>query len=840
MGEQVIDRRISFNGGELSPWTDPRLDLEKYRSGCRTLRNFKPNVYGGAFRRQGTLYMGAEVVAGKKMRLQKFEFSVTTTLILEFGHLYLRFWTTGDDAARVMLDAAIYQIVSPWSESELFELQFAQQNDTVYVTHPNHRPRVLRRQANNNWSLSPLSDEWPALLEENITLITLEVTGGSAPVTYPAWVAKTLLNPYAVGTRVSYGGKQYRCIHSDTSLSFLTKPPGTFSNWTTYWSKLEMAETFGIGQTVTMEASEDLFQSGHVGSTWLLKYRREEPYVSIPLTGSAGDLSDPLFVLGDWSANVVVNSGGSWEVKAVIERSFDLVTWEVIRSITSSGVVSDIKSGTELDPCYLRLKITSADGSRPTSATFVLEASDSYHYGLLYVTAYVSAQELTTRVVFPPVAGETVHWQEPAWSDYRGFPAAVVFHENRLLFGGSRARPQTCWASIIDDYENFRVSADDDGGLAFTLASDAANGIQWLCSQDSLIIGTTGSEWVIGTRDTQSALTPSSIAAKRSTTYGSAPIQAQVVSEAVIFIQRSARKVREFVYTFEEDGYTAPDLTLLSEHIPDRGIVEIAVQKNPETILWAITTDGQLVGVVYERGQNVAGWFRLDTGDGDLFESITSVSSNGEEDEIWVTVNREVEGVRIRYIERFQPDIIRKLKDNDQANLCYVDSAIIVTGDAMTMVSGLDHLEGREVSVLSNGAPEGNKTVVDGSITLSFPAETAIVGLPYESTLEPTFLETNDPSSVSKYGMKKVANVIMEVWQTLGGTLSASPGIPTRIEFREPSDYMDQAVPLFTGVFETISLESSSSRQASLIFTQDQPLPANILSLHIKYDLNAT
>lgn len=845
----IIDRRNSFNGGELSPWIDPRTDVDKYRSGCGTMRNFLPSIYGGAFRRPGSIYLGAAKNADKIARLERFEFSVTTTFVLEFGEFYIRFWTTGDDPSLVDDPddpGNPLEVVTPWTADQVNALQFAQQNDIVYIVHPTTRPQILTRFTNTNWTLSPIVDEWPASLDENITTITLEVTGGDPPDTYPAW---TPIPPYVTGDRVSYGGKSWRCIRNIPNLETALKPPGTFKGSYLYWTELDMSFTFGIGQTVAIESSEDFFDEGHVGSTFVIKHRRDDPSVDLALTSSVNVLSDELFVLGEWACNVEVNVGGTWEVKCVVERSFDLLTWETIRSVSSTGGTSGTVTGIELDPCYLRLRTTKKEGTPPATGSFTMEASDSYHYGILFVTDFVDAQEVTARVVFPPVDGETTHWNEPAWSDYRGFPRAVCFHENRIMFGGSTSRPQTIWGSVIDDYSNFRLSADDDSGLSFTLASDAANGIQWIVSQESLIIGTTGSEWTIGTRENQSALTPSTVAAKRSTTYGSSPIQAAVVSDAVLFIQRSGRKVREFVYTFEEDGYTAQDLTLLSEHITDSGIVQIAVQKNPETVLWAICGNGDLVGVVYERGQNVAGWFRVDTGvseDGstrDYYESIAIVSGDGEEDERWVLVRREIDGETVRYIERFQPNVIRKLKNNEQLDLCYVDSAVIVEDETpFGTVTGLDHLEGREVAVLTNGSPEANKTVSGGSITLDFDDTTvAVVGIPIESILTPTPLETNDPNTTTRYSKKKVSDLILQVWKSSGFEATASDGENwTKLDFRQPSDFMDQAVPDLTGTYETVCLASSSTREARISIKQTQPLPLNVLSMLVKYDVNAT
>ena len=60
---------VNFNGGEFSPKIDVRSDTEKYASGCRTLENMWPLVFGGAERRTGTEFISTRsdldtIVAG--------------------------------------------------------------------------------------------------------------------------------------------------------------------------------------------------------------------------------------------------------------------------------------------------------------------------------------------------------------------------------------------------------------------------------------------------------------------------------------------------------------------------------------------------------------------------------------------------------------------------------------------------------------------------------------------------------------------------------------------------------------------------------------------------------
>jgi len=769
---EAIDRRISFNGGEFSPWTDPRLDLSKYRSACRQLLNFRPSIYGGAFLRPGTLYMGEAATLDKKVRLKEFEFSVTETLVLEFSDLALRFWETGTNAGPVEVTPGTpYEITTPWLEADLYALQFAQQNDVVIVTHPDYAPQILSRFANDSWTIAPIAPEWPAVLDLNNTATTLALSVATA----------------------------------------------------------------GTGRTLTASAS--LFTADHVGSQWIIRHRRDNPSVSLALNAALNATSSSLFVLGEWSCNVAVNTGGTWEKTAAVQRSYNGSTWETIRTISSSGISSGTITGTEIDPCFLRTIITTTSGAPPASGSFQLEAYDPDHYSTVTVTGYTSATVLTVTVNFPAAATTaTARWHEGAWSDQQGFPRSITFHEGRLFFAGTTRSPQTIWGSIIDDYYNFRVGTDADLGLSFTLASDAANGIQWLVSQESLVIGTTGSEWVLGSRNSEVGLTAESGGVKRNTTYGSAHIQARAVNDSTLFIQRTARKVREFTYSFEKDGYAAQDLTLLAEHITSGSILQIAVQNNPETILFAVTGDGNLIGLTYERGQNVSGWFKYAT-EGDI-ESVAIVSVEADEDEIWLAVKRTIDGNTVRYIERIQTGHAAALKTDSFKTLTFSDSSLIYSlAPDTTAVTGLDHLEGVTVAILADGSTQPRQEVVSGAITLPYAATDVVIGIPYNNALEPTYFETADPESMSKVASKRITRATVELWKSLGMQITADNGSRwTDVEFRNPSDYMDQSPPLFTGILEE-SLDAGTERQVSVILRQTQPLPCNIMSLHVRYDL---
>jgi hypothetical protein len=236
---------------------------------------------------------------------------------------------------------------------------------------------------------------------------------------------------------------------------------------------------------------------------------------------------------------------------------------------------------------------------------------------------------------------KTTLWTEPGFSGQTGYPRSVAMHEQRLCYGGTSSQPNTIWCSAIDDFENFQTGTTAADAVQFTLAASEGNRINWLYSQSQLLVGTSGDEWTIGSADSTQALSATNVQANRQSSYGSKYMRAALVNDVLLFVQRNGRKVRELVYELNKDGWVAPDLTLLAEHITNGEIVDIAYQQQPDAVLWCVRGDGTLIAMTYERDQKVVGWHRHTLGDADV-ESVATIYGNGTEDEVWMVVKRYV------------------------------------------------------------------------------------------------------------------------------------------------------------------------------------------------------
>lgn len=602
----------SFNAGELSPLIHLRSDLEKYRSGCRTLENMLITPYGGVRRRPGLEFVAQ---ARGRARLLLFQYAIDDAYILEFSAGGMRVFRAGEQvqapapgawvtatvypkgafvtsssvtyycqeahtsgtfatdlAAGKWVAQTAYEIPTPYTLDELFEFQMSQVNNIAYLVHPNHPPHKLTRLATDQWLLEPVDWTFPPLLDENVdedwTLETDFDDGGSGP--FPAWASGT---NYVVGTRRTNGGTDYVCISNHTSSA--STEPGVGGSWRVRWRINFSDKSAVIGQQMTIESSRLLFLPGHIGSVFQISKERSigdyETFLKA-ISANDGVRSDILVIQGRWS----VNTYGTWYGTFFLERSKDRgETWEDIRSWESDGDRNVSVEGEEPNRVLLRLRWAhSANGSSDPRA--VLGSVDGFIRGLVRITGVTDALNATAVAVTPVEKCVTEFWAEGAWSDARGFPRAVTTHEQRVIYGGTEYRSQSLWGSVIDDYENFQRGVEDDDSWVHSLASDQQNDIQWLLSQKQLLVGTTGSEWVMASSKEDVPITPTNIRARRHSGHGSEYLQATLVNDVALFVQRGSRKIREMAFSFESDGYVTQDLTMLAEHITEGGIIQSA------------------------------------------------------------------------------------------------------------------------------------------------------------------------------------------------------------------------------------------------------------------------
>ena len=418
------------------------------------------------------------------------------------------------------------------------------------------------------------------------------------------------------------------------------------------------------------------------------------------------------------------------------------------------------------------------------------------------------------------------------------YPSSVSFFEQRLVFAGSNDNPQTMWFSKSADLENFTTGTNDTDAMVYTIASNKVNAIRYISAQRSLIVGTVGGEFVVSASGTTQPITPTNVQIQRQSSYGAANIDAVQIENVTMFVQRAKRKLRELSYNLNIDQYQAQDMTLLAEHITEGGVLEMAYQQEPDSILWCVRNDGTLLGFTYARAEEVVGWHRHILGGAfgsgqAVVESVASIPTDANEDELYLIVKRTINGTTRRYVEYLT------LFDygTDQTDAFYVDSGLTYSGSAATVITGLDHLEGQSVTILADGSTHPNKTVSSGSITLDRSATKAHIGLGYTSTLQTMRVEAPGNESTSQAKTKRINEVTLRLHETVGAEVGANLSNMERIPFRSSAALMDTAVPLFTGD-KQIEFRDDFNTDGWIYVRQNQPLPLTLISIYPQITIN--
>ena len=431
----------------------------------------------------------------------------------------------------------------------------------------------------------------------------------------------------------------------------------------------------------------------------------------------------------------------------------------------------------------------------------------------------------------------------PALDSSNNYPSVVTFFEQRLVFGCTNNNPQTLWFSKTADYDNFTVGSNADDALIYTIASNTVSSIRWLSATRVLSVGTSGGEYIVTTTN-NGPITPTTTLIRKYSNYGTATVEPVQSADVTLFVQRGGRKVREFKYVGDVNtaGYQAPDMSILAEHITENGVTEFAYQQEPDSVVWAMRGDGVLLGMTYRREENVVAWHKHEIGGtytgthGSLasatythgmVESIAVLPTDTGQDELYMIVKRTISGGTKRYIERMKTYDFGTVSTTAH----FVDSGLAYCGSATTTLTGLYQLKALSLSVLSNGASHADKTESSGAITTDFSVTTAAVGLGYTSKIQTLRLEAGSVDGTSQGKPKRIHNIVLRLFRTVGIEVGTDASSVDRIPFRDSSMDMDTAVPLFTGD-KDIEFDGGFDDDATLYVQQTQPLPMTILALY--------
>ncbi len=409
----------------------------------------------------------------------------------------------------------------------------------------------------------------------------------------------------------------------------------------------------------------------------------------------------------------------------------------------------------------------------------------------------------------------TVDWDEAAWSRARGYPATVTFHQDRLVVGGSRDKPNNLWMSRSGDIWHFGLGDGlDDQGIDFPILSDQVNAIRAIFSGRHLQVFTSGAEWMV----TGTPVTPERVEIRRQTRIGSPTtrfVPPRDVEGATLFVSCDGGQIREFLYADAEQAYRSTDLALLVRDLVGQPIDQ---DFDPvRRILFVVTEDGRVAMLTAYREEQVTAWTEFVT-DG-VIVSVAVVAGD-----VYMTVTR-AGGTSLEMID----------------DGVLLDSFLRgVAPDPVHRWSGLGHLEGRGVRVLADGVDRGAHRVVDGAVKLSVAARDVSVGLPYAHRIEPLppFLPQSQAGGIGA-AMRPVRTLfrLIDTASLMLDTGSGVRAVPLRC--MGAGTAFDAPPSLFTGD-RTVRHFGWRRRatEAHWRIDQDTPLPFALLSVTTELKVN--
>lgn len=856
--------QASFSGGEFAPSLYARVDLQKYNTGARTLRNFFVHPHGGASNRPATRFIALTKYPDKKCRAVAFEFSTTQAYIIEFGHLYCRFYMNGgqilatapaayngattyavgdmvtyagikyisiqagtghqpDISPTFWTAQSIYEIATPYQETDLPNLKFAQSADTLYICHPSYAPRTLVRTAHDAWTLSKYVNTGGPFMLTNTTAITL--------------------TPSAVS-----------------------------------------------GAGITLTASSPIFNALHVGSLWRIDHVAAGQSVIAALASATS--TSAIVAGGTWR----LVTHGTWTGKLRLEQSTDQgATWQEVRSFDSANDFNVNTSGT-LDG-FARLRLTMTAYTSGT-ANVDLTADPFDHGGIVQITGFTNSTTVTATVVTElALTTATAFWAEGSWSDYRGYPSCCTFYQDRLAFANTVGEPQTSWMTETGNYTSFKRSDPlvDSDGITVTLPSRKVNAIRSLVPLSQILALTSASEWSIGPAD-NSGISPTNINQQIQGYRGSSICEPIIIGNRVIYVQPLGSVVRDIGVDFTVSGFSGSNLSILSNHLfTNYSVIEMAFQQEPDSLVWCVRSDGTLLSLTYLLEHQVLAWTRHDTNGN--YESVASIPGSTY-DEVWFVVKRGTKRYMEKMVQRLtstdprdqffvdcgvsydspkaitgatkaNPVVITavahgysngdkvdirnvagmtdlnnrrfivanktadtfELKDNDTGlNLDGTAFSAYTLGGEVRLVTsiigGLSHLEGMSVTALADGSVQGPFTVTGGQITLSPAAGIAHIGLAYTCDLETLNAEVALQSGTSQGRRIRTAKAIVRFLNSRGGKIG--PDSDHLLELTQrTSEPLGSPIALFTGDYED-TLTPDYDQGGRLFYRQVDPLPVTI------------
>lgn len=753
----------SFSGGEVTPEFFGQVTDAKYQTGLALCRNFRILPHGPAQNRAGFEFVREVKDSTKLVRLLPFEYSTTQTMVLETGDTYFRFHTQG----ATLLSAGVpYEVATTYAQADLFGIKYVQSADVLTLVHTTYTPNELRRLAALNWTIGAIAFATTLVPPTNVTaLATLGGTPGT-PTTHSYAVTSVASNNIDESL-VSIISLQ---VAAQATITAITQAnPGVLTT--------AAVHKLAVGDPVNV--------SGVLGMTQI--NLSNLTVNSVPTTSTLTLALNGVPI--DTTAFGAYTSGGSIFLNGVKNNLFDTGAFNTIAWAIAAGA--------------LRYNVYKRSN------------------GLWGYVGQASGTTFIDNNITPDLAKTPPEANNP-FVGAGNYPGAVTYFEQRRCFAGTVNQPQNMWLTRSGTESNltYSIPTRDSDSIQFRVVARQANTVRHLVPLTNLLALTSSAEWRVTSVNTD-ALTPTSISVKPQSYIGANNAQPVIVNNNVIYTAARGGHVREMAFNWQAGGYITGDLSLRAPHLVDGlDIIDMAFSKSPYPIIWAVSSNGKLLGLTYVPEQQIGAWHWHDT-DG-LFESVCVVAE-GVEDVLYAVIRRTIGGVQKRYVERMRPRAWAT-----QADAFHVDAGLTYVGAPATVMSGLGHLEGKTVSILADGAVHRQLVVTGGSVTLDVAASKVHIGLPITADLQTLPLALEIPG-FGQGTKKNVNKVFLRVKDSSGIFSGPDFNSLTEAKIRTTESYGTPPA-LQTREIEIVN-KAAWSDSAQVCVRQSDPLPLTIIAM---------
>lgn len=818
---------IAFNRGLVSKLALARVDIKRTALSAEIYSNFMPRVLGSMMLRPGTGFIGA-TRANLKAYYLDFIFNLNDTALLELTNLNLRIWINDVLLTRVAVGTAVINgdfaanvvgwtdndeglAASAWSASfggslrlQGFGTSAAIRDQQVVVAGADqgkeHALRIVIERGpvtllvgnaladdtyvrqtvldtgTHSLAFTPVGNFWIRFLARGnriryVGSCNVEAAGVVALPT--PWVEADLPRVrYEASGDITYlackGTYQQRAIErrATRSWSVVLYAPEDGPFLTENVSTTTITASGTVGEC-DLTASAPIFRSTHVGALFRLSSVGQ---FEVTIGALLNDATTSIRVTGVGTLRTIsITLSGFFDgVRTfVLESSFDNSTWTPVPGQTwVAAVVTTFLDGLDNQIVYYRLRISVLGGAGGT--VMQLSIPTGSITGVVRITSFTSSV-LVHGDILSDIGGTTATaiWAEGAWSDFRGYPSAVAFHNGRLTWAGKA----NLWGSVSDGFYSFDDRVEGDSGPIFrSIGAGPVDNINWALGLQRLILGADMAEQEVATSSLDEPITPTNFTIRPASTNGSHVVAGIKLDTRAIFVSRGGTRVYQLAldpaggdYVSQEQTGTVPDL--FEDNVDttiDRSIVRIGIQRKPDTRLHCIRADGTAAIMVHDRVEQVTCWVDFET-DGTVEDVV--VLPGSIEDNVYYTVKRTINGATVRYLERWATE----LEARGGTITKIADAHIIYQGAPITHVIGLGALEGKQVVVWADGIDVGRDldtdaliyTVTSGHIDLAVAASTIIVGLPYNGDWKAAKLSYAAQLGTALTQKKKVGGLAM-------------------------------------------------------------------------------